>query len=145
VVMGVASIIITAAFIILTQFTTFFSNTSRSQSETSELIKYYNNLQRDFHGANVIVKNGNEITCEFDNHKVSYQLESDVLVRDFLEVKDSLFTTVLEVSVDYIFQDNSNGVIKNLYLNFETLGQEFSWGLYKFYGSSIYINNKEDQ
>ena len=140
-----ASIIITCAFFMLTQFTTFFEITSRAQEDNSKLIKFYNNLQQDLHGSKLVVKNGNEIVCQFNNHKIIYQIDGDVLIRDFLEVKDSLITNELEVKAGYVTTNKSNGILKDLYLNFNALEQDFSWGLHKTYGASVYINNQEQQ
>ena len=89
-------------------------------------------------------KNGDELICEYDSYMVVYEIDDDMVVRDFMGVNDTLITNDLTVKVDFISTNNSIGIVKNLYLNFEFSEQSFSWVLHKNYGGAVYINNQEN-
>ena len=140
VVMGVAGLLISASYFILTQFNSFFHQQSKDQESILAQQSIYSQLSYDFFGSQEVRLSGRELTAIYRDHSVVYELDRAGIVRDFIGVKDSLEVQELTLESVLISESNDKGLIRNLHLNFEQDGVVYRWSFSKTYGAAYLVN-----
>ena len=139
VVMGVSGLIITSAFYVLNSYTSFLVDLEVQMEGKTDLYKWYQQLNVYVLQCREIKTNGDGFVFVFPDHEITYTIEGENLVSNFLEVKEQL--PCEDIKTDFVFvNDNSSGLVKKIIIDLNYQGEEISWQLAKQYDAKTLMN-----
>ena len=144
VVMGVSGLIVTAGFVLLTQFTSFFETTTNHQEKVADLQQFYHQLNKDVLMAKKLKQEGAKLLCELDDYQIHYEFSSAVISREFMGKTEVLDVENLLYEMIPIANFNDEGIIVNLHLQFGKDSEVYNWKIQKEYGAAVHLNTRNN-
>ena len=148
--MLISSIVITMAYASYAMFSRLFFTFRNNNELSSEILLADRMLRKETDQSSVIIKTQNGIELYSAGGRVQYYNESDFLVRESGEMKDSFY--IPSVNINYYFnqqeQFTDGQPVDRISVEYrrDTEDDEILHiGYYKKYGAAIYLNKDDRQ